>query len=710
MARAILYSLFSILYSLRSFAGVIVTNDVRNFNQGTDTRLIMLTAYNTPQNVGGSLVLGESILWGATNGAFSITMDAGYYLVKFPGLARGFNITVPSSGGPYALTSLSTNLSTFSYTNAALNRISSHVLAGDFITLGTNNAGLPNEQIVITGESGGGGGGISSTTATNIAAFQAYLATNNLASSLITRMTAGTNDLSTTLKALIAAKANTNSPNLFTPSFFGSFYGWGSSDDEVPTYAFDSSGSLSLGLEAKINLDGADGTIESTGGFQFSGGNLHLQHGLNVGQALDDSGITNAGHYVGNGDLLTNLNATELRTGNVAPDRLASGTGLQVLRRNAGNNALEFATISTGGGDLLAANNLSDVANAGTSRTNLAAHNGDNLTAGTVADARIASTIARDSEVLTATNDLAGVLKALIAVKADTNLPHLWAPRIHGDPIFDLFTFDSSFERGWMQQQSDGTVQVTLNGDSLTNLNGTEIRSGTVADARIASTITRDSEWDTIGEIETATGVNIILNTEIDTSAELAAILGDETGSGLAVFATSPTLTTPNIGVATATTVNKVTITAPASGSTLTIADGKTLSVTESVTLNRQSSTGLPVEFCVAASDETTAITTGTGKVTFRAPYAFTLTELRASVNTAPTGSTILIDVNESGTTVISTKIMIDASEKTSTTAATPYVISDSAIADDAEISVDFDQVGSTVAGAGVKIWIKGYR
>jgi hypothetical protein len=112
---------------------------------------------------------------------------------------------------------------------------------------------------------------------------------------------------------------------------------------------------------------------------------------------------------------------------------------------------------------------------------------------------------------------------------------------------------------------------------------------------------------------------------------------------------TSPVLTTPTIGVASATSINKVAITAPATSATLTVADGKTLTATESTTLNRQSSTGLPVEFCIAASDETTAITTGTGKVTFRAPYAFTVTELRASVNTAPTGSTILIDVNETG-------------------------------------------------------------
>lgn len=47
----------------------------------------------------------------------------------------------------------------------------------------------------------------------------------------------------------------------------------------------------------------------------------------------------------------------------------------------------------------------------------------------------------------------------------------------------------------------------------------------------------------------------------------------------------SPTLVTPTIGVATATSVNKVAITAPASAATLTIADGKTLTVSNTMTL-----------------------------------------------------------------------------------------------------------------------------
>jgi len=116
------------------------------------------------------------------------------------------------------------------------------------------------------------------------------------------------------------------------------------------------------------------------------------------------------------------------------------------------------------------------------------------------------------------------------------------------------------------------------------------------------------------------------------------------------------------------------------------------------------------VTFVIACSDESTSATTGTAKVTFRAPFAFTLTGVRASVTTAPTGSTFVIDVNEAGTSVLSTEISIDATETTSTTAATAAVISDSSIADDAAITIDFDQVGATIAGAGIKVTLLGTR
>ena len=112
----------------------------------------------------------------------------------------------------------------------------------------------------------------------------------------------------------------------------------------------------------------------------------------------------------------------------------------------------------------------------------------------------------------------------------------------------------------------------------------------------------------------------------------------------------------------------------------------------------------------ISVSDETSDIATGTPITTFRMPYAMTLTEVRANVNTAPVGSTIIVDINEGGSTILSTKLTIDASAETSTTAATPAVISDAALADDAEITIDIDQVGSGTAGTGLKLWLIGRR
>lgn len=115
---------------------------------------------------------------------------------------------------------------------------------------------------------------------------------------------------------------------------------------------------------------------------------------------------------------------------------------------------------------------------------------------------------------------------------------------------------------------------------------------------------------------------------------------------------------------------------------------------------------------CIAidvSGDETTALTTGTGKRRFRMPFAMTLTSVRASVTTAPTGATIIVDINEAGSTIMTTnKLSIDASETTSTTAATPAGITDASLADDAEITIDVDQVGSSVAGAGLKVYLIG--
>jgi hypothetical protein len=121
---------------------------------------------------------------------------------------------------------------------------------------------------------------------------------------------------------------------------------------------------------------------------------------------------------------------------------------------------------------------------------------------------------------------------------------------------------------------------------------------------------------------------------------------------------------------------------------------------------------GSPIEFVIAASNETPALTAGAAKVTFRAPVAFRLTSVSASVTVAPTGSTLIVDINNGANSALSTKLSIDATEKTSATAATAAVV-DTSFRDftqDAETTIDIDQIGSTVAGAGLKVILGGTR
>lgn len=120
--------------------------------------------------------------------------------------------------------------------------------------------------------------------------------------------------------------------------------------------------------------------------------------------------------------------------------------------------------------------------------------------------------------------------------------------------------------------------------------------------------------------------------------------------------------------------------------------------------------TGNPIEsLVIACGDEATAISAGTAKVTFRMPYGFALTAVRASVKSACASGTLTVDINEAGSSILSTKLTIDATEKTSTTAATPAVISDAALADDAEITIDVDNAGDGTA-VGLKVVLIGSR
>jgi len=110
----------------------------------------------------------------------------------------------------------------------------------------------------------------------------------------------------------------------------------------------------------------------------------------------------------------------------------------------------------------------------------------------------------------------------------------------------------------------------------------------------------------------------------------------------------------------------------------------------------------------IMGSDETTALTAGAAKITFRMPYAMTLSGVRASLTTKQTsGAIITMDIKESNVSILSTKLTIDNAESTSTTAAVPAVMADVNLADDAEITVSIDQIGDGTA-KGLKVYLIG--
>ena len=91
----------------------------------------------------------------------------------------------------------------------------------------------------------------------------------------------------------------------------------------------------------------------------------------------------------------------------------------------------------------------------------------------------------------------------------------------------------------------------------------------------------------------------------------------------------------------------------------------------------------------------------------FRLKVAMTVLSVGAYFDAAGAGSVTTVEIFEAGSTILSTDISVDATEKTSETAATPAVISDSAIAADGILTFNISGIASGTAGKGLVIWME---
>jgi hypothetical protein len=105
----------------------------------------------------------------------------------------------------------------------------------------------------------------------------------------------------------------------------------------------------------------------------------------------------------------------------------------------------------------------------------------------------------------------------------------------------------------------------------------------------------------------------------------------------------------------------------------------------------------------MAISDETSALTSGTTKLSFRMPYDFILTGATAYLVTSGSTDTI-VDINYSGGSIFNSPITISAG--------TFYQVSDdlsiSALTEHELITVDIDVAGTD--STGLKVWLEGLR
>ncbi len=195
----------------------------------------------------------------------------------------------------------------------------------------------------------------------------------------------------------------------------------------------------------------------------------------------------------------------------------------------------------------------------------------------------------------------------------------------------------------------------------------------------------------TNGQTYTANGVTFVYNSTVGAWEGSVSSGGGGGGSSVTVSDTAPT--SPSEGDIWFDSTDGRLYTyydsswIEVSGSSLTLPDDRSMTI--------------------AVSDETTNLTTGTAKLTFRAPHAMTLTDIpRISLGTAASTGTTSVDINVAGSSILSTVVTIPATFTTSV-GQTPAVLSTTSIADDAIITVDIDTAGTGAKGLKLTLYYR---
>ena len=181
---------------------------------------------------------------------------------------------------------------------------------------------------------------------------------------------------------------------------------------------------------------------------------------------------------------------------------------------------------------------------------------------------------------------------------------------------------NTNFDTGWQNDVS--SVGLSLPADFT--VTGTPVTGSGVLTGNWATT-------------PTGTGAVVRATSPTMTSAVLTNPTLTNPTSSTGTF-TSPSLVTPTLGAATATSINKVALTQPATGSTLTIADGKTATINSTLTFSGTDSTSFTFPAGSATVTGTASTQTLTNK-TLTAPIISTISN--TGTLTLPTSTDTLV-------------------------------------------------------------------
>jgi len=370
----------------------------------------------------------------------------------------------------------------------------------------------------------------------------------------------------------------------------------------VPTWAAPPAGS------GTVTSVGTAGTVN---GLTLTGGPITSSGTITLGGTLDLSSPPTIGNTTANTVRGTTVTAT---SGFVGTNFDAAGSGGGNLRNASGTPQIQWG----GGGG----NNVSIDVAININPANAAVAISPTGT-GTVAISPAGALTVNPTTASTMNNVAIGQTTA--AAGSFTNLGVSGTISLAGSTgtAGYVLTSNGASAPTW-QVNSNG---VTITDDTTTNatryITFSELTAGTETTLDVSST---KLQFNPSTGVLTTTGTNLTgltASSAVATDASKNLISVTNTGSGNNVLATSPTLTTPNIGAATATSVNGLTITS--STGTLTVANGKTLTASNSLTLAGTDSTTMtfpPTSSSIgylnipqSGSDKTTSYTLALGDI-----------------------------------------------------------------------------------------------